>query len=628
MPRKIKFKAELKQLMDIIIHSLYSHKEIFLRELISNASDAIDSHRFQALTDRELAGTDADYRIVVRPDEEAGTLRVEDNGIGMTREEITVNLGTLARSGTREFLAQLKTADSKDHPELIGQFGVGFYSSFMVTSEVTVQSLSAQPGSEPVEWRSSGDGEFSVGKGTRRDHGTEVVLTMSEEGREYLQRRRIEEIVRKFSDFIEHPVMLVMGDGEETVLNRRKAIWLRPQSEVSEDEYAEFYKHLTRDSEDPARIIHFVAEGLLEYRAILFVSAHVPLEMLWSPESAGLQLYVRRVFITDDFDKLLPGYLRFVRGVVDSSDLPLNVSREMLQQNAMVEKINRGLTNKVLSSLEELRTEDRQRYVEFFQRFGPILKEGVSADFSNREKIAALLMYESSRGGPGEYVSLDEYVEAAAEGQREIYYLLGENAAELAASPYLESLREAGREVLFFTDPVDEFVTGHLIEYKGLKFRAADRGELDGLVGEDGEGEQKREEFEGFLEFLADKLPEVESVRLSSRLRGSASCLVTGENALGPQLERLMRKLGRDSEQIPSGTRTLELNPKHPVVAKLREQFESGGNRERVADWGRLLYEQAVIAEGSRLPDPASFAERVNRLLLSELEKETGRKKT
>ncbi|MFC1544766.1 molecular chaperone HtpG [Gemmatimonadota bacterium] len=619
MPRKIKFKAELKQMMDIIIHSLYSHKEVFLRELISNASDAIDNHRFCCLTNEKLGGDSDEYRIVITPDETSGTLSVADNGIGMTREEIVANLGTLARSGTRDFLARLKEADSKDYPELIGQFGVGFYSAFMVAGQVTVNSLSAVPDSEPVKWVSSGGGDFSVDKGDRQTRGTEVVLELSEDARDFLQRWRIEEIVHKFSDFIEHPVVLALPDGEEVVLNQRKAIWLRPQSEVSDEEYAEFYKHLSRDSEEPARIIHFVAEGLLEYRAILFVPAHVPFGMQWSPESAGLQLYVRRVFITDDFDKLLPGYLRFVRGVVDSSDLPLNVSREMLQHNAMVEKINRGLTNKVLGSLEELQKEDRDRYVEFFRRFGSILKEGVSADSANRDKLAGLLMYESSRLGVGKYVSLGEYVAAAVEGQKEIYYLLGEDSADLAASPYIEALKSAGREVLFFADPVDEFVAAHLGEYKGLKFRAVDRGEFEGLDQEKVEDQPDKKGFDGFLEFLCDKLPEVESVRLSSRLTGSASCLVGNENSLGPQMERLMRKLGQKGEQMQGGGRILELNPKHPVVTRLRELFESGQGREQAGEWGRLLYEQAVIAEGSRLPDPSAFAERVNSLLLGEL---------
>jgi molecular chaperone HtpG len=624
MPRKIKFKAELNQMMDIIIHSLYSHKEVFLRELISNASDAIDNHRFRLLTEPDLASGEEEYQILITADEAAGTLTIEDNGIGMTREEVVANLGTLARSGTREFLDKLKEADNKDYPELIGQFGVGFYSAFMVAGGVTVKSLSAQPDSEAVEWASSGDGEFSVGKGDRATRGTQVVLELNDSEKEFLQRWRIEELVRKFSDFIEHPIVLTGGEDGDSVLNSRKAIWLRPQSEVSEDEYAEFYKHLSRDSQAPARTIHFVAEGLLEYRAILFVPPNVPFDMLWSPKSAGLQLFVKRVFITDDFDKLLPSYLRFVRGVVDSSDLPLNVSREMLQQNAVVEKINRGLTGKVLGSLEELKKDDRESYVDFIRHFGPILKEGVSADFSNREKIAGLLMFESSRVEPGKYVSLDEYVEAAAEGQNELYYLLGEDAAELASSPYIESLKQAGREVLFFTDPVDEFVASHLGEYKGLKFRAVDRGELEEIEGKESaeDKQQESKEFEGFLEFVGGKLPEVESVRLSSRLTGSASCLVATESAMGPQMERLMRRLGREEDQVPTGGRILELNPKHPVVVKMCSLFESGTGRERLAGWASLLYEQAVIAEGSRLPDPSSFAERVNSLLLSELEKE------
>ncbi|HUU27083.1 MAG TPA: molecular chaperone HtpG, partial [archaeon] len=400
MARKMKFKTEMKQLMDIIVNSLYSHKEIFLRELISNACDAIDAVRYESLTRPELLEDDSEWKIRIVPDEESGTLTVSDNGIGMSRQEIIGDLGTIARSGTREFLEKLKESDSKDLPELIGQFGVGFYSTFMVADKVTVISRPAGDKMQGVRWESGGQGEFTVEEVEKASRGTDIILSLREEEKEFLKEWRIRETVKKFSDFIEHPVYLKLekkdekGDkkvGEE-ILNRRKAIWLRPQSEVSDEEYKEFYKHITRDFEDPAKVIHYAAEGTLEFRAILFLPAHLPFGFLMHPFKRGLQLYVRRVFITEDFEKLLPVYLRFVKGVVDSSDLPLNVSREMLQENVLVEKIRKSLVNKILNTLAEMKTGEAEKYISFFREFGSILKEGASSDWSNREKIADLLL--------------------------------------------------------------------------------------------------------------------------------------------------------------------------------------------------------------------------------------------
>ena len=624
MARKMKFKAELQQVMEIIVHSLYSHKEIFLRELISNASDAIDNLRYQSLTRPELAGKEETWEIRLIPDQKARTLTVRDNGIGMTREEIIENLGTLAKSGTREFIKQIQAADKKDFPELIGQFGVGFYSAFIVAENVTVISRAAGEESSAVRWSSSGQGEYTVEEADKKERGTEVILTLREEEKEFLDEWRIKEVVKKFSDFLEHPVILVTKDGEdeektkEETLNHRKAIWLRPQSEVSEQEYAEFYKHISRDIADPAKIIHFVAEGRLEFRAILFIPAKKPFDMLWHPVASGLQLYVRRVFITAEFEKLMPAYLRFVKGVVDSTDLPLNVSREMLQENELIEKIRKSLVNKVLNTLEQMKKEEPDKYLDFYREFGSILKEGVNTDWANREKLTELLLFQSTRTPAGKYTALEEYLKRMPEGQEEIYYLVGESRAELEGAPYLESLAARGREVLFFTDPLDEWLAGSLGQYKDKRFKPVDRGELAG-ESEDSEAlKDKEKQFRDFLEFLNGKIEEVKQVRLSTRLKESAACLVAEEDAPSAHMERLMKRLGHEGD-FPETGRILELNPEHPAVAALRELHAKNPADERIEKYGRLLYEQAVIAEGSKLKDAAGFTGRINELIRKNL---------
>ena len=621
-PEKMEFKTELKQLLDLIIHSLYTKKEIFLRELISNAADAIDKLRFEALKDPALVEGDSDWQIRIIPDEKAGTLTVSDNGVGMSREAIVSNLGTIARSGTREFLRNLQAADAQQRPELIGQFGVGFYASFMVADRVTVFSRPAGPGAEGVRWESDGQGEFSVEPFDKPTRGTEVVLHLREDAKEFLQPWRLREIVKRYSDFIDHPIVLVTReekDGktetkEETV-NSRQAIWLRPRSEVKEEEYNAFYKQLTRDTDDPLKTIHLAAEGAMEFRALLFLPAHRGLDWAAGPEKkSGIDLYVRRVLIQHECEELAPPYLRFVKGVVDSADLPLNVSRETLQHNPLLARIRSNLVNRILKTLEDLKSGDAETYLKFYKEFGPNLKEGVAQDWSNRDRLADLLMFESTKTEPGKFTSLADYVARMPADQKEIYFLTGETRSMIENSPYVESFKARGQEVLLLTDPVDEYLVASLHQYKDKPLAAVDRGQTEADKEQAEKNKARQGEFTRLLDALKQKITEVKDVRLSTRLRESASCLVADEGAMGAHLERLLQRMGR-AEEVHAGKRILELNPDDAAVQKLRELAEKDPDDPRVETYGRLLYDQAVIAEGSRIQDPAAFARRVNALI-------------
>ncbi len=613
----MQFKTELKQILHIIVHSLYSHKEIFLRELISNASDAIDTVRFQSLIHPEVLEGNSDWKIRIVPDEEAGTLTVSDNGVGMSKDTVVENLGTIARSGTRAFLESLKQANAQQRPDLIGQFGVGFYSAFMVADKVTVVSRTAGDKAQGVRWESEGQGEFSVETVEKESRGTDVILHLRPEDREFLQEWRLRGIVKQYSDFVEHPIYLVVRqkgkEPKEELLNARKAIWLRPRNEITADEYNEFYKHLAHDTEPPARVIHYNAEGQIEFRALLYIPAHKPLDLVWGDPKKGLHLYIQRVFIMDDCEALLPLYLRFVKGVVDSPDLPLNVSREMLQQSAPLEKIKANLTNKVLNTLDEMKNKERDAYVRFFDELGVFLKEGLTQDWSNRERLADLMLFASTKTEPGKVTTLAEYLDRMPVGQKEIYYLAGENRELLEHSPYLETFRARDEEVLLLTDPVDEFVAQALPEYKGKRLKAVDKGELaDAAV-----DEEKRKAFQGLVDAMKARLPEVKDVRLSKRLKESAAVLVAEEGALGPQMERLLRSMGRGGE-LPPAQRVLEINPDHPAVAALQKVFEHDPNDARLEGYCRLLYDQAVVAEGAKVKDPVAFARRINELLVKD----------
>jgi molecular chaperone HtpG len=617
-PETMQFRTELKQILDIIIHSLYSHKDIFLRELISNASDATDTLRFQSLTRSELLDGDAEWKIKLIPDEKAGTLTVSDNGIGMSRESIVENLGTIAKSGTRAFLEALQQADAKDRPELIGQFGVGFYSSFMVADKVTVVSrLAGDPPEVGVRWESDGQGSFTVETVTKPARGTDVTLHLRDDAREFLHEWKLRELVKTYSDFVEHPIVMDVvrkEDKEEKIveetLNSRKAIWLRPKSEITKEEYNEFYKHLSHDFQDPARVIHYAAEGAVEFRALLYIPVHKPFDLLWGDSNRGLHLYIRRVFIMDDCEAMLPTYLRFIRGVVDSPDLPLNVSREMLQQSAPLEKIKSNLINKILRTLEEMKADEYDAYLGFYKELGPFLKEGVYQDRANREQLANLLLFESTNTEPGKFTTLQSYVDGMPADQKEIYYLIGENRELIENSPYLETFKAMGQEVLLLTDPIDEFLVQSLTEFKGKRLKAVDKGELDGAAVDD----EKKKQLQPLLDYLKEKLGEIKEVRLSSRLKDSAACLVADEWAMGAHMERLMHRMGRGGE-IPASKRILEINPDHPAVAAVQQLLARNANDPRLETYCRLLYDQAVVAEGSRVKDPLAFTRRINELL-------------
>jgi molecular chaperone HtpG len=620
MTQKLPFKTELKQILDIIIHSLYSHKDIFLRELISNASDAIDTLRFQSLTRGELLeGGDSNWKIKLSADETNGTLTVSDNGIGMSPETIVENLGTIARSGTKAFLESLKSADVQSRPELIGQFGVGFYSAFMVADRVTVVSrLAGDAPQNGVRWESDGQGEFSVETVEKPTRGTDVILHLREEDREFLKEWQLRQLVKHYSDFVEHPVVMdIVREDEkkekqvtEETLNARKAIWLRPKSEVKREDYVEFYKHLTHDFEEPAEIVHYAAEGLIEFKALLYLPAHRTYEVLFDQGKKGIHLYIRRVFITADSDMLLPHYLHFVSGVVDSPDLPLNVSREMLQHSPALEKIRSNLVNKILRTLQDMKQSEYDKYVAFYKELGMLLKEGVYQDWSNREQIAGLLLYESTRTEPGKFTDLEKYVAAMPADQQEIYYLLGDNRELLEHSPYLEAFKSRGQEVLLLTDAIDEFVVQALTEYKGKKLKAVDRGDLAGAEVD----AEKKKQFQALLDYIKQKLDEVKEVRLSSRLQESAACLVSDEWAMGRHMEEMLRRMGRGGE-VPPSKKILELNPNHPAVMAVQKLHARDAADTRLDDYCRLLYDEAVIAEGARVKDPAAFVRRINGLL-------------
>jgi molecular chaperone HtpG len=615
---KMEFKTELKQLLHLIVHSLYSHKDIFRRELISNASDAIDAVRFESLTKPELLEDNGIWKIKLIPDEAAGTLTISDNGIGMSQETIVENLGTIARSGTKAFLQALKAADAKERPEMIGQFGVGFYSSFMVADKVTVISRMAGPSSAGVRWESDGQGEYTVETVDKPTRGTDVVLHLKEEDREFLQHWKLRQIIKKYSDFIAHPIVMDVEKEEddqkttaEETLNAQKALWLRPKSDIKPEEYSEFYKHIAHDFTEPLKTVHYTAEGTIEFKALLYLPAHKPFDMMWGDSKKGLHLYIQRVFIMDDCEALLPSYLRFVRGVVDSPDLPLNVSREILQQSAPLEKIKSNLTNKILNTLDEIRRKEYENYIKFYQELGVILKEGVSQDYANREKIADLLLFESTRTEAGKFTTLAQYVESMPVSAEEIWYLAGESRELIENSPALEGLKADGREVLLLTDPFDDFVIQSLQQYKGKALRAADKGQ----AGKDETPQDKKDQYKDLLALFKEHLPDLKEVRLSSRLKSSAVCLVSDEQDMGAHMERLMQRMGRGGE-LPKAQRILEINPDHPALQAIQTVLQKDRNDSRLPVYCQLLYDQALIGEGSKIKDGVSFAQRINELVI------------
>jgi molecular chaperone HtpG len=618
VPETLEFKAELKQLLHLITHSLYSDREIFLRELISNASDAINKVRFDALANADRLEGNTDWKVKLTPDPAVGTLTVSDNGVGMSRDEVVQNLGTVAQSGTKAFLEAARQAGKAgEAPGLIGQFGVGFYSAFMVADRVTL--VTRPVGSTPADgtrWESDGQGTYTLEAAEKPARGTDVVLHLKDDAKEFLEPYRLRALVRKFSDFLEFPVVMdaeTEKDGKKEVaeetLNSRKAIWLRNKSEVTADEYAEFYKSISHDPDPPAEVIHYKAEGKTEFRVLAFVPAKKPFAWDWEEPATGLRLYVQRVLIMDRCEQILPFHFRFIRGVVDSADLPLNVSRELLQQNPLLEVIQKSVVKNVLDALAGMKNTDYDRYLTFYKGFGPVLKEGLTRDWANREKLADLLLFESAGTEAGRYTTLADYVTRMPADQADILYLTGDSADVLRRSPYLEAFRAKGRDVLLLTDPVDEFALPGLGTYKGKPLKAADR--ADTAPGDPVE-EGLKERYAGVLSYFREKLTEVADVRLTSRLTDSAACLVADGHAVSAHFERLMERMGWDAG---AAKRVLELNPRHPAVEAVRELHQQGSSDLRIEAYARLLYEQAVIAEGSAVADPVAFARRVNDLI-------------
>ena len=616
------FKTEVRQLLDLMIHSLYSNRDIFLRELVANAADAIDKARFESLTHPEMAKK---WEIRITPDKKAKTLTISDNGIGMTQDEVVENIGTIAKSGTRAFLKLLEEQGSKKEelPELIGQFGVGFYSAFMVAGEVVIVTKKAGSDAPAVRWSSRGEGEYELDSAEKSEPGTEITLHLKEDAEQYLESWKLSGIIHKYSDFIEYPIVMpevkVNEDKTETVtdrvLNSQKAIWLRKPSEITEEEYKSFYSHLSNfGGTEYLKAIHLSAEGTSEFKALLFLPKQAPFNLLMPDlQKRGLQLYVRRVFITDECKELIPDYLRFVCGVVDSNDLPLNVSREILQENPQLARIEKAVTAKVLGELKKLLETDREAYAGFFREFGRIFKEGLHTDFANAEKLKDLVMYESMNTEPGKMITLGEYVEAMPESQKEIYYITGEKRESVASSPALEYFRSKGYDVLFMTDPIDDWIMQQMFQYRKKNFKSIAKGDFE-VEGAAETLKAAQEKFAGLVEFLKKALGDkVGEVRFSARLTDSPCCLITEGNALSPHLERLFKAM---HQEIPESKRILELNPKHPLIEAMFELSKQSDKAPELEMYAKVLFDQALLTEGSPLPDPAAFAREVTKLLL------------
>lgn len=624
----LNFQAETKQLLHLMVHSLYSNKEIFLRELISNASDAADKLRFLGMSNTNLYEGDTDLKIWIDFDAEKGTLTIRDNGIGMTMDEVIQNLGTIARSGTAEFIKTLSGDGAKDS-KLIGQFGVGFYSAFIVADKVVVRTRKAgAPVDQGVRWSSAGEGNFDVESITKTQRGTEIELHLKEEDKDLLNAWHLRHIISKYSDHIALPVMmqkiktadkdstetsLEEETGEEAV-NRATALWVTPKQEISDEQYSELYKHIAHDFEDPLTWTHNKVEGKLEYTSLLYIPARAPYDLWSANKQRGLKLYVQRVFIMDDSEQFLPNYLRFVRGIVDSNDLPLNISREILQSNRVVDSMRTAITKRVLTMLEEL-AQNPEKYSKFWSQFGQVIKEGPAEDFANREQIARLLRFASTHTDTIEpTVTLDAYIERMREGQDKIYYMAAETFNAAKNSPHLEIFRKKGIEVLLLSDKIDEWLMAHLTEYKDKKFQSVAKGALElGSLDDKAEVEQQQKvstELQPFLEKIKTVLGDkVKEVRITRRLTASPACIVAGEFDMTPQMERIMRAAG---QQVPAQKPVFELNPDHVLVQKLEHEAD----QDKFNEWTHILFDQALLAEGGQLEDPATFVARLNKMLL------------
>ncbi|UCE76208.1 MAG: molecular chaperone HtpG [Gammaproteobacteria bacterium] len=615
----LEFQTEVRQLLNLMIHSLYSNKEIFLRELVSNASDACDKLRFEALSDEALYQGDSELKIRVTFDKDNRTITVTDNGIGMSREEVIENIGTIAKSGTRQFFEAL-TGDQRKDMELIGQFGVGFYSAFIVADEVTLTTRRAGvPAEEAVRWTSNGEGSYTLETVEKDGRGTQVTLHLREGEDEFLENYRLRSIVTRYSDHIGLPIeMASLEEGKQDQfepVNDASALWKRPRRDISEQEYKEFYKHVAHDFGEPLAWTHNQVEGTQSYTTLLYIPKQAPFDLWDRDRRHGIKLYVRRVFIMDDAEHLMPQYLRFIRGLVDSDDLPLNVSREILQQNRFIDSIKTASVKKILGMLETMAKDEPDKYAEFWAQFGQVLKEGPAEDYANRERIAGLLRFASTHsGGDEQNVSLQDYIGRMKPEQENIYYLTADSFAAASNSPHLEVFRKKGIEVLLLHDRVDEWLVSHLNEFDGKKLISVAKGDLDlGKLQDEEEqkaAKQAEDENKDLVEKVQDALEGlVSEVRISHRLTDSPSCLVQGEHEMAMHMQRLMKQAGHD---VPLSKPSLEINPEHALVKRLRGEQDS----ERFAAWSRLLFEQAMLTQGAQLDDPTAFVKRLNRILV------------
>jgi len=620
------FQTEAKQLLHLMIHSLYSNKEIFLRELISNASDAIDKVRFQSLSNPDLVGEDANYNIRVDLDKDASTVTITDNGIGMSRDDAIAHLGTIAKSGTSQFFDSL-TGDQQKDAQLIGQFGVGFYSSFIVADNVVVESRSAaQAPEDGVRWSSAGEGDFEVETITREDRGTSIILHIKPEEEEFLDSWRVRSVIKKYADHISVPVIMKgeampPAEGEEAqepedeTVNTAKALWTRSRSDVSDDEYHEFYKHVSHDYQEPLVWSHNKVEGKLDYTSLVYIPSKAPFDMWQREAPRGLKLYVQRVFIMDEAEQFLPLYLRFVKGIVDSNDLSLNVSREILQKDPAIDSMRSALTKRVLDSLEKLAKNDSEKYQSFWSEFGQVMKEGPAEDQNNKEKVANLLRFATTQGDSEvQDQSLQDYIARMKEGQDKIYYVAADNYSTAKNSPHLEVFKQKDIEVLLLSDRIDEWLMSHLMEHEGKQLQDVTKGSLDlgDLEGEEEKQEQEKieEDFKDLVERIKDVVGEkVEEVRITHRLTDSPACLVVNDDEMGMQMRRILESAG---QEVPATKRIFELNPKHPLVEKLKAEQDS----ERFSDLTLVLFDQSMLAEGGQLDEPSSYVQRLNNLLL------------
>lgn len=627
----LSFQTEVKQLLHLVVHSLYSNKEIFLRELISNASDAADKLRFEAMSDSALYEGDAELKVFITFDEKERTITIQDNGIGMNRDEVIENLGTIAKSGTRDFLAQL-TGDQKKDAHLIGQFGVGFYSAFIVADKVTVKTrragLTAEHG---VLWESTGAGDYTIANIEKKSRGTEITLHLKENENDFLNAWRLRSVITKYSDHINLPILMKKTEDEKTetteseweTVNRATALWTLPKNSITDEQYKEHYKQISHDFEDPLLWAHNQVEGgNLDYISLLYLPARAPFDFWQREQQHGLKLYVQRVFIMDQVAQFIPHYLRFVRGIVDTNALPLNISREILQDNPVIPKLRAALVKRILDMLDKLAADDAEKYAKFWKQFGNVLKEGPAEDFANRNRIANLLRFSSTHtDSPEQNVSLAEYVKRMKPEQKKIYYITAESFNTAKSSPHLEIFRKKGVEVLLLSDRIDEWLVGHLNEFEGKSLQSVAKGDvsLDEMAEADNtsakeELKQKEEKFKHEFDDVIKRIKstlgdQIKDARLSHRLTNSPVCLVADENDMGIQLQRLLKAAGQDVAEVKP---IFELNPEHPLIARLKME----SNDEKFQEWVHILFDQAVLAEGGQLKDPAVFVQRINKLLL------------